>query len=84
MLLTLLITGSLLLVLSRYRVWVLFAVGGAAFSGALLAFASVMVRFLPDELRLFDGVLSFLLLSGCLIWLTSWTDTLSGHDHTTG
>ena len=84
MLLMTLLMSTALLMMSPYRVWLLCAVGGAAFVGALLSFAGVLLRVLPDELKLFDGVLSFLLLSACLIWVISWSDSLSRRDQATG
>lgn len=79
MLLSVLILGSALLLMSKYRVWLAFAAGGVVFAAALWGMMGLLVRFLPDELSVLAGMLSFLIVTGFIFWLVNAPESESVH-----
>lgn len=77
MMLSLLILGSALLLMSRYRVWLVFAAGGVVFAAAVWAMMRLMVQVLPDELTVLAGVLSFLIVTGFIFSLLEEPNAMS-------
>ena len=69
MLLSMLILGSALLLMSRYRIWLVFAAGGVVFAAAVWAMMRLVVQILPDELTVLAGVLSFMIVTGFIFSL---------------
>jgi hypothetical protein len=76
MLLTMMILGSSLMLMSRYRIWLVFAAGGVVFTAAIWAMMQLVVQILPDELTVLAGVLSFLIVTGFIFSLVSEPETL--------
>ena len=64
MMLSMLILGTFLLLISRYRVWLAFAAGGMIFAAAIWAMMRLVALILPDELSVLAGVLSFMIVTG--------------------
>lgn len=77
MLLSILIVGSTLLLMSRYRIWLVFAAGGVAFAVAILAVMRLAVQILPDELTVLAGVLSFMIVMGFIFLMLEESKTLT-------
>lgn len=80
MLLSLCVVGGVLLLMSRYRIWLVFAAGGAVFAGAVQAMMQLVIRFLPDELTVLAGVLSFLIVTGFIFWLVVQPENVPASD----
>lgn len=71
MLLIVLCAMLAVLLLSRLRIWLLFAAGGVAFVAVQSLLTQLLEQLLPDKLNVFTGVLSFLLLASSLVWYVS-------------
>ena len=77
MLLTILMMGSALMLMSRYRIWLVFAAGGVVFTAAIWAMMQLVVQILPDELTVLAGVLSFQIVTGFIFSLVSEPEVLT-------
>jgi hypothetical protein len=63
MLLLSIVSATMLLMMTRHRIWLISAAGGAFLATCLWTLMVIFERVLPSTMQAFSGVLSFLLVA---------------------